>query len=109
MVRRDVGAEPLLGVYAGYSLNGDHVDAGPLLKPYVDDALDEIEYVIGDVNTYWGAKRAADGHPAPFKLTYVEIGNEDWFDRSNSYDGRFNQFQNGYRSKISATALASQP
>jgi alpha-N-arabinofuranosidase len=90
----DIGAEPVLGVYAGYSLNGDHVDAGPLLKPYVDDALDEIEYVIGNVKTYWGAKRAADGHPAPFKPTYVEIGNEDWFDRSNSYDGRFTQFRN---------------
>jgi alpha-N-arabinofuranosidase len=89
----EIGAEPLLGVYAGYSLNGDHVDAGPLLKPYVEDALDEIEYVIGDKSTYWGAKRAADGHPEPFKLTYVEIGNEDWFDRTNSYDGRFKQFR----------------
>jgi len=89
----EIGAEPLLGVYAGYALNGDHVDAGPLLKPYVDDALDEIEYITGDAKTYWGAKRVADGHPAPFKLTYVEIGNEDWFDRSNSYDGRFTQFR----------------
>ncbi|MEO6730251.1 MAG: alpha-N-arabinofuranosidase, partial [Ferruginibacter sp.] len=44
-----INAEPLLGVYAGYSLNGDHIDAGPLLKSYVDDALDEIEYIIGDV------------------------------------------------------------
>ncbi|MEO6317114.1 MAG: alpha-L-arabinofuranosidase C-terminal domain-containing protein [Chitinophagaceae bacterium] len=95
----DIGAAPLLGVYAGYSLDGDHVDAGPLLKPYVDDALDQIEYVMGDVNTYWGAKRAADGHPAPFKLTYVEIGNEDWFDRSNSYDGRFNQFRTAIEAK----------
>jgi alpha-N-arabinofuranosidase len=89
----DMGAEPVLAVYAGYSLNGDHVDAGPLLTPYVDDALEEIEYVMGDVNSYWGAKRAADGHPAPFKLTYVEIGNEDWFDRSGSYNGRFTQFR----------------
>jgi len=89
----DMGAEPLLAVFAGYSLSGDHVDAGPILQPYVDDALDEIQYVIGDTATYWGAKRARDGHPAPFKLKYVEIGNEDWFDRSNSYDGRFNQFR----------------
>ena len=37
MWAEEVGAEPLLGVYAGYSLNGDHVDAGPLLKPYIDD------------------------------------------------------------------------
>jgi alpha-N-arabinofuranosidase len=95
----EIGAEPLLGVYAGYSLNGDHVDAGPLLKPYVEDALDEIEYVIGDKSTYWGAKRAADGHPEPFKLTYVEIGNEDWFDRTNSYDGRFKQFREAIEKK----------
>lgn len=95
----DMGAEPVLAVYAGYSLQGDHIDAGPLLKPYVDDALNEIEYVIGDTTTYWGAKRAADGHPAAFKLKYVEIGNEDWFDRSNSYDGRFTQFRNAINAK----------
>jgi alpha-N-arabinofuranosidase len=95
----EIGAEPVLGVYAGYALNGDHVDAGPLLKPYVDDALDEIEYVTGDAKTYWGAKRVADGHPTPFKLKYVEIGNEDWFDRSNSYDGRFTQFRNAIDAK----------
>jgi alpha-L-arabinofuranosidase len=111
----DIGAEPILGVYAGYSLDGDHIDAGPLLKPYVDDALDEIEYVIGDVNTYWGAKRAADGHPTPFKMTYVEIGNEDWFDRSNSYNGRFNQFREAIEKKypqltcISSIADAQYP
>ncbi|MGC4102404.1 alpha-L-arabinofuranosidase C-terminal domain-containing protein [Ferruginibacter sp.] len=111
----EIGAEPVLAVYAGYSLNGDHIDAGPLLKPYVDDAIDEIEYVIGDVNTYWGAKRAADGHPAPFKLTYVEIGNEDWFDRTNSYDGRFTQFRNAIETKypklkcISTIADAQYP
>ena len=95
----DIGAEPLLAVYGGYSLSGDHIDAGPLLQPYVDDALEEIEYVMGDVNTYWGAKRAADGHPAPFKLTYIEVGNEDWFDRSNSYDERFKQFRAAIEAK----------
>ncbi len=95
----DLKMEPLLAVYAGYSLDGDHVDAGPLLKPYVDDALDEIEYVIGGVNTYWGAKRAADGHPAPFKLSYIEIGNEDGFDESGSYDGRYAQFYDGIKAK----------
>lgn len=111
----DIGAEPVLGVYAGYSLNGDHIDAGPLLKPYVDDALDEIEYVMGDVKTYWGAKRAADGHPVPFKMKYVEIGNEDWFDRTGSYDGRFNQFREAIEKKypqlvcISSIADAQYP
>lgn len=103
----DIKAEPLLAVYGGYSLNGDHIDAGPLLQPYVNDALDEIEYVIGDVNTYWGAKRAADGHPQPFKLTYVEVGNEDWFDRSNSYDGRFKQFREAIEKKYPSLHVIS--
>ncbi len=111
----DMNAEPVLAVYAGYSLNGDHIDAGPLLQPYVDDALEEIEYVMGDASTYWGAKRVANGHPAPFKLTYVEIGNEDWFDRSGSYDGRFNQFREAIEKKyphlicISTIADAQYP
>jgi alpha-N-arabinofuranosidase len=112
---QDVHMEPLLAVYAGYSLRGDHVDAGPLLEPYVQDALDEIEYITGDVHTYWGAKRASDGHPAPFKLNYVEIGNEDWFDHSNSYDARFNQFRKAINAKypqlkcISTIANAQYP
>lgn len=106
----DMGAEPLLGLYAGYSLQGDHVDAGPLLKPYIEDALNEIEYVTGDASTYWGAKRVADGHPAPFKLTYVEIGNEDWFDRSNSYDGRFKQFREAIEAKYpNLTCISTIP
>jgi alpha-N-arabinofuranosidase len=95
----DLKMEPLLAVFAGYSLRGDHIDAGPLLEPYIKDALDEIEYCIGDTKTYWGAKRAADGHPAPFKLTDIEIGNEDWFDRSHTYDGRFKQFQAAIKAK----------
>jgi alpha-N-arabinofuranosidase len=49
------------------------------LEPYVQEALEEIEYVTGHASTPWGARRARDGHPKPFPLTYVEIGNEDWF------------------------------
>lgn len=95
----DMGAEPLLGVYAGYSLRGEYVKPGPDLQPYVQDALDEIEYVMGPVTSKWGARRARDGHPAPFKLRYVEVGNEDFFDRSGSYDGRFAQFYDAVRAK----------
>ncbi len=80
----DLKMQPLLAVYAGYSLKGEHVDPGPDLQPYVQDALDEIEYVTGDASTKWGAERIKDGHPAPFALQYVEIGNEDWFDESGS-------------------------
>lgn len=88
----DLKIQPVLAVYAGYSLAQEHVDPGPTLEPYVQDALDEIEYVTGGADTKWGAERVKDGHPAPFPLHYVEIGNEDWFDRSGSYDGRFAQF-----------------
>ena len=95
----DMGAEPLLAVYAGYSLNGDHIDAGPKLEPFVQDALDEIEYITGSADTKWGAQRAADGHPQPFPLHYVEIGNEDWFDKSGSYDARYTQFYNAIKAK----------
>lgn len=95
----DMGAEPLLGVYAGYSLGGEFVKPGPDLVPYIQDALDEIEYVTGPVTTKWGAQRAKDGHPKPFKLRYVEIGNEDFFDRSGSYDARFAQFYDAIKAK----------
>jgi alpha-N-arabinofuranosidase len=95
----DMGAEPVLAVYAGYSLQGEHVTAGPGLEPYVQDALDEIEYVTGPVSSKWGAERARDGHPAPFPLKYVEIGNEDFFDGSGSYDGRFTQIRNAIKAK----------
>jgi alpha-N-arabinofuranosidase len=95
----DMGAEPLLAVYAGYSLSGKHINPGPDLEPYVQDALDEIEYVTGSTSTKWGAQRAKDGHPAPFTLHYVEIGNEDWFDRSPSYSARFTQFRDAIKDR----------
>jgi len=103
----DMKAEPLLAVYAGYSLEGEHVKAGPELEPFVKEALDEIEYVIGDTNTTWGARRAKDGHPAPFTLNYVEIGNEDGFDNSHSYDGRFAQFHDAIKAKYPQLKLIS--
>lgn len=102
----DLDMEPLLGVFAGYCLGrGGVIEAGPRLGPYVQEALEEIEYLIGDgATTKWGALRAKHGHPKPFKLTYVEVGNEDWFDRSGAdrngtYDGRFAQFYDAIKKK----------
>jgi alpha-N-arabinofuranosidase len=95
----DLGSEPVLAVYAGYSLRGEYVKPGPDLQPYIQDALDEIEYVAGPVTTPWGARRAKDGHAAPFPLRYVEVGNEDFFDRSGSYDTRFAQFFDAIKAK----------
>jgi len=97
----DLKMEPVLAVYAGYSLQQEHVDPGPALEPYVQDALDEIEYVTGGADTKWGAERIKDGHPAPFPLHYVEVGNEDQFDHSHSYDGRFAQFYHAIKQRYS--------
>jgi alpha-L-arabinofuranosidase len=95
----DLKMDPVLAVYAGYSLHGEHVNPGADLEPYVQDALDEIEYVTGAATTKWGAERAKNGHPEPFKLTYVEIGNEEWFDRSGSYPERYAQFAKAIKAK----------
>jgi len=101
----DLHMQPVLAVYAGYSLQQEHVNPGSDLEPYVQDALDEIEYVTGGPDTKWGAERVKDGHPAAFKLTYVEIGNEDWFDRSGTYDGRYTQFYKAIKAKYPALQL----
>ncbi len=95
----DLHMQPVLAVFAGYALKGQHIEPGPELQPFVQDALDEIEYVTGDASTHWGGERSKNGHPAPFALTYVEIGNEDNFDKSGSYDGRFAQFYDAIKSK----------
>jgi alpha-L-arabinofuranosidase len=92
----DLHMEPLLAVFAGYTLDRVYARPGPDLEPYVQDALDEIEYVNGDASTKWGAQRAKDGHPAPFPLHYVEVGNED---PAGTYDGRFTQFFNAIKAK----------
>jgi alpha-L-arabinofuranosidase len=111
----DMGAQPMLAVYAGYSLT----QVVPLdqLGPYIQEALDEIEYATGSTSTTWGARRAADGHPNPFNISYVEIGNEDWLDKSHTYDGdngRFAQFYDAIHAKypnlkiISTTKVTSR-
>ncbi len=95
----DMGAEPVLAVYDGFSLPSDAHRGGVTVPPgielarFVQEALDEIEYVSGATTTPWGARRAADGHPAPFPLHYVEIGNEDFVgEAKRTYNARFAQF-----------------
>ena len=94
----DCGAEPILGVFAGYVLSTDYLSAD-FCDNFVQDALDEIEYVIGGADTKWGAQRIKDGHPEPFPLHYVEIGNEDFFDLSGSYPGRYKKFYEAIKAK----------
>jgi alpha-L-arabinofuranosidase len=71
----DLGAEPLFCINIGMS----HKETIPMdrLGQWVQDALDAIEYANGPTNSVWGAERAKAGHPAPFNLKYMEIGNEN--------------------------------
>lgn len=71
----DLGAEPLFVINCGMA----HKDsiAQERLGPFVQDALDAIEYCNGGPDTTYGALRARNGHPAPFHLKYMEIGNEN--------------------------------
>ncbi len=102
----DIGGEPVVGVFAGYVLGGDHLD-GDYIQPFIQDALDEIEYIMGDATTKWGTQRARDGHPEPFPLHYVEIGNEDFFDRSGSYPNRFKMFYEAIKARYPQLQIIS--
>lgn len=66
------------------------------MQPYIQNALDAIEYAIGPVTSTWGKQRAANGHPAPFPLKYVEVGNEQ---HGPKYAHRYNQFYDAIHSK----------
>jgi alpha-L-arabinofuranosidase len=70
-----LGADPLYVAHVGMA-EKDFVPANKL-ESWIQDALDAIEYANGPVTSKWGALRAKNGHPAPFHLKYVEIGNEN--------------------------------
>lgn len=81
----DIGAKPLPVVAAGVSCQNSFQQWGvgqqciPLanMDEYIQDVLDLVEWANGPVTSFWGAKRAAAGHPAPFNLQYLGVGNED--------------------------------
>ena len=83
LLSEDIGAEPLPVLSCGLACqyqNDDESAHQPVgeLRDYIDDALDLIEFANGDVSTEWGALRAAMGHPEPFGLKFIAIGNEQW-------------------------------
>nr|WP_207497329.1 alpha-L-arabinofuranosidase C-terminal domain-containing protein [Aridibaculum aurantiacum] len=76
----DIGAEPLPILNCGMACQFNTAEMVPLdqLDPYVQDALDLIEFANGDASTKWGKVRAQMGHPEPFNLKLLGIGNENW-------------------------------
>jgi alpha-L-arabinofuranosidase len=83
----------VLAVWSGHALDGEVVSQGAL-EPYVEDVMNELEFLMGSVDTTYGALRAAYGHPEPWNIKYVEVGNEDmYFGGYNSYISyRFSAF-----------------
>ena len=101
----DLGAEPLfvvnMGMGHGWAEDYRQIDE------YIQEALDAIEYCNGDAQTTkWGAERAKNGHPEPFNLRLIEIGNENYnfssennSDQSDHYAERYIQFYEAIREK----------
>ncbi|KAF8899438.1 glycoside hydrolase [Infundibulicybe gibba] len=115
----DIGAEPILGVWSGISTaNFSDPSTWPVvpeadLQPYIDDVLDEIEFVVGDSKTTKGGKlRASLGRTKPYALRFIEIGNEDMFQPESYAAYRWKAFVTAIEAKfpqmeILATTLPS--
>lgn len=73
----DIGAKPIPILPAGYDPHHKRIVPIGELQPWIDDALDLIEFARGDASTKWGGIRAELGHPEPFGLEYIGIGNEE--------------------------------
>lgn len=102
----DIGGEALPILNCGMACQFNTAELVPLdeLDPYVQDALDLIEFANGDVSTTWGSKRAAMGHPAPFNLKFLGIGNENW---GPQYIERLQIFQKAIKEKYPAIKLVT--
>jgi alpha-L-arabinofuranosidase len=95
---KDLGAEPMLVVNCGMACqyrNGDHIPLNEL-DEWIEDALAAIEYAIGPPNSKWGALRAKNGHPEPFPLRFVSIGNENW---GPLYEERYARFYDAIKAR----------
>lgn len=89
----DIGARPIWIFNNGIS-HTDEIDTS-VIGPFVQDALDGIEFARGPATSQWGALRASMGHPAPFDLKYVGIGNEDC--GKKNYQGNYLVFHDAIR------------
>jgi alpha-L-arabinofuranosidase len=102
----DIEAAALWVCNPGFSDNYRHAEyARPeQVQDFVQEALDALEYALGPVESKWGAQRAANGHPAPFPLRYIEIGNEA---SGNVYCTNYVQFASAIRAKYPALTIIS--
>ena len=102
----DIGAQPLPILNCGMACQFNSGEVCPLdkLDAYIQDALDLIEFANGPKESAWGSKRAAMGHPAPFAMTLLGVGNEQW---GPQYYERYERFARILKQKHPEIALVS--
>ena len=102
----DVGAEPLPILNCGMACQFNTGELAPLdrLDSYIQDALDLIEFANGSIATTWGRKRAELGHPAPFNMKMLGVGNEQW---GPDYVARYEVFAKAIKAKHPNITLIS--
>jgi alpha-L-arabinofuranosidase len=98
-----LGAKPLPVMNVGLAcqfMSSEKVDIeSEEMQKYIQDALDLIEFANGGTDTEWGRKRAQMGHPAPFGLEYLGIGNEQWQTEKINFYGRYEMFEQAIHEK----------
>lgn len=102
----DIGASPLPILSCGMACQFNTGELVPMdqIDPYVQDALDLIEFANGDISTPWGRVRSDMGHPKPFNLKFIGVGNEQW---GPDYIERFKVFQKAIKAKYPNITIVS--
>ncbi len=102
----DIGAQPLPILNCGMACQFNSGELCPMdqLDAYVQDALDLVEFANGPADSPWGARRAGMGHPAPFNMKLLGIGNEQW---GLQYFERYERFAKVLKAKHPEIALVS--
>jgi len=106
LLSEDIGAEPLPILNCGMAcqFNSGEVVAMDELQPYIDDALDLIEFANGPITSKWGKIRNNMGHPSPFNLKFIGVGNEQW---EPQYIERYKVFEKAILSKYPSIKIVS--
>ena len=106
LLSEDIGAEPLPILNCGMACQYNTGEVVPIdqLDPFIQDMLDLIEFANGDITTKWGKLRAEMGHPKPFNLKMVGVGNEQW---DVQYIDRYRVFANVLKAKYPDIKLIS--
>ncbi|WP_430895667.1 MULTISPECIES: alpha-L-arabinofuranosidase C-terminal domain-containing protein [unclassified Paraflavitalea] len=106
LLAEDIGASPLPILNCGMACQFNTAELVQIddLQPYIQDALDLIEFAKGDAKSKWGSLRAQMGHPAPFELKFMGVGNEQW---GEQYLERYTVFADAIHKKYPEIQLVS--